>query len=180
MEIRTERLLLREWRDDDAEPLAAMSVDPAVMEHLGGPMSRAASDAALERCRARRAAGLGPWAVEAPRVARFVGFVGLMRPAFEAPCAPCVEVLWRLAREHWGKGYAVEAARASLREGFEVHALDAIVSFTVLANKRSWQVMERIGMKRAPDEDFDHPLVPVGSPLRRHILYRIRRADWLG
>jgi RimJ/RimL family protein N-acetyltransferase len=178
MTIRTERLLLREWRDDDAEALAAMSADTLVMEHLGGVMSREASDAMLQRCRARRASGLGPWAVEVPGVAPFVGFVGLQRPAFEAPCQPCVEVLWRLAREHWGMGYATEAARASLREGFEVHALDAIVAFTVPANARSWRVMERIGMKRFPAEDFEHPLVEVGSPLRKHMLYRIRRSDW--
>ena len=180
MEILTERLVLREWRDEDAEPLWAMSSDAAVMEHLGGPMSREASDAALGRCRVRRASGLGPWALEARGVAPFVGFVGLMRTSFEAPFTPCVEVLWRLAREHWGKGYAVEAAEASLREGFEVHGLDAILSFTVLANTRSQRVMERIGMTRSPSEDFDHPLVPVGSPLRPHILYRIRREQWAG
>ncbi len=177
-EIRTERLLLREWRDEDAEPLAKMSADAAVMEHLGGPMSRAESDAAMMRCRARRAAGMGPWALEAPGVASFVGFVGLMHTSFEAPFTPCVEVLWRLAREHWGKGYASEAARASLREGFEVHELDAIVSFTVLANVRSQRVMERIGMTRSHRDDFDHPMVPVGSPLRPHILYRITRDEW--
>jgi RimJ/RimL family protein N-acetyltransferase len=180
MEIRTERLILRDWRDDDAEPLAAMSADAAVMEHIGGPLSRADSDAMLGRCRARRATGLGPWAVEVPGVAAFIGFVGLARPSFEAPFTPCVEVLWRLARPHWGNGYTTEAARACLREGFEVHELDAILSFTVMANARSWRVMERIGMKRSPTEDFDHPMVPVGSPLKRHILYRMRRADWRG
>jgi RimJ/RimL family protein N-acetyltransferase len=86
--------------------------------------------------------------------------------------------LWRLARQHWGKGYAAEAARAALREGFELHGLDGIVSFTVLANARSWRVMDRIGMTRSPGEDFDHPLIPLGSSLRRHILYRIRREEW--
>lgn len=177
-QIRTERLLLREWRDEDREPLAKMSADPEVMEHLGGPMSRAESDAALVRCRTRRAAGMGPWAIEVPGVAAFVGFVGLMHTSFEAPFTPCVEVLWRLAREHWGKGYATEGARASLREGFEVHELDAIVSFTVLANARSRRVMARIGMTRSPAEDFEHPTVPVGSPLRPHILYRITRDAW--
>jgi RimJ/RimL family protein N-acetyltransferase len=180
MEIRTERLVLREWRDDDAEPHWTMSTDAAVMEHVGGPVSRAESDAMMERCRARRATGIGPFAVEVPGVAPFVGFVGLARTSFEASFTPCVEVLWRLAREHWGRGYAAEAARASLREGFELHGLDAIVSFTVLANARSWRVMERIGMTRSHGEDFDHPLIPVGSPMRRHILYRIRREEWDG
>jgi RimJ/RimL family protein N-acetyltransferase len=178
MEIRTDRLVLREWRNDDAEPHWAMSTDAAVMEHVGGPVSQAESDAMMDRCRARRATGIGPWAVEVPGVAPFVGFVGLARTSFEAPFTPCVEVMWRLAREHWGQGYAAEAARASLREGFELHGLDAIVSFTVPANVRSWQVMERIGMTRSHGEDFDHPLVPIGSPLRRHILYRIRREEW--
>jgi RimJ/RimL family protein N-acetyltransferase len=180
MEIRTDRLILREWRDDDAGPHWAMSTDPVAMEHVGGPVSRAESDAMIARCRARRATGIGPFAVEVPGVAPFVGFVGLARTSFEAPFTPCVEVMWRLARAHWGHGYAAEAARASLREGFELHGLDSIVSFTVLANARSWRVMERIGMTRSHGEDFDHPLIPVASPLRRHILYRIRRDEWAG
>jgi RimJ/RimL family protein N-acetyltransferase len=120
---------------------------------------------------------MGPFAVEVPGVASFIGFVGLARTAFEAPFTPCVEVMWRFAREHWGRGYAAEAARVALRERFETYGLDA-VSFTVLANARSWRVMERIGMTRSPGEDFDHPLIPVGSSRRWHILYRIRREDW--
>jgi RimJ/RimL family protein N-acetyltransferase len=180
MEIHTERLVLREWRDDDAEPHRAMSANAAVMEYLGGPVSWAESDAMMARCRARRATGIGPWAVEVPGVAPFVGFVGLARTSFEAPFTPCVEIMWRIARGHWGQGYATEAARASLRDGFDLHGLDAIVSFTVPANTRSRRVMERIGMMRSHEEDFDHPLVPVGSPLRAHILYRIRREEWDG
>jgi RimJ/RimL family protein N-acetyltransferase len=180
MEIRTQRLVLREWRDDDAEPHWVMSADAAVMEYVGGPVSRAESDAMMRRCRARRAAGVGPWAVEVPGVAPFIGFVGLARTSFEAPFTPCVEVMWRLAREYWGQGYAAEAARATLREGFELHGLDSVVSFTVPANARSWRVMERIGMTRSPAEDFDHPLIPVTSPLRRHLLYRVRLEEWAG
>lgn len=178
MEIRTERLLLREWRDEDLEPHAAMAADEEVMKYVGGVATRADSDAMIGRCRARRAMGLGPWAIEVPGVAPFVGFVGLQRTTFEAPFTPCVEVLWRLARAHWGKGYATEGAGASLRHGFEHHDLDTILSFAVHANERSWRVMERIGMKRSPDDDFDHPLVPEGSPLKRHLLYRIMRSEW--
>jgi RimJ/RimL family protein N-acetyltransferase len=174
--LQTRRLLLRPWRESDLEPFAALNADPAVMEHFAKPLDRSESDAFVARIRAHFAReGFGFWAVEVPGVAPLVGLVGLARPAFEAHFTPCVEVGWRLAREHWGEGYATEAARASIRFGFEQLGLDEIVSFTVPANVRSRAVMERIGMTRSADDDFDHPALPEGHRLRRHVLYRIRR-----
>ncbi len=172
--IATERLTLRQWRDDDLEPFAALNADPAVMEFFPAPLTREQSDSLAQRERtAIEERGWGLWAVEnADR--GFMGFVGLAVPSFEAHFTPAVEIGWRLAREQWGKGYATEAARAALAFGFEELALDEIVSFTVPANRKSWLVMERLGMTRSPEDDFDHPMLGEGHPLRRHVLYRAR------
>ena len=179
--IQTPRLLLRPWRDADLAPFAAMNADPVVMEFFPRPLDRAESDVAVGRVRDHFAArGFGLWAVEVPGVADFIGFVGLAVPRFEAHFTPCVEIGWRLVREHWGRGYATEAARAALGFGFEELALDEIVSFTVPANIRSRAVMERIGMTRSPADDFDHPGLPEGHPLRRHVLYRLSRGAFEG
>jgi len=178
-ELATARLLLRPWRDDDLAPFAALNADPRVMEHFLAPLSRAESDTLAERIRAGfDERGMGLWAVEVPGVAPFIGFTGLCRPGFEAPFGPSVEVGWRLAAAHWGKGYATEAAEAAVGAGFGPFGLGEIVSFTVLANRRSWRVMEKLGMRRDPADDFDHPRVPEGHALRRHVLYRLRRAEW--
>jgi ribosomal-protein-alanine N-acetyltransferase len=178
--LSTPRLILRPWRDDDAELFAAMFVDPKVMQFLGpAPTDRAAIDAGIQRTKAHFAAhGFGWWAVEVPGVAPFIGFIGLAVPRFEAPFMPAVEVGWRLARAHWGKGYATEGARAALEFGFTQLGLEEIVAFTVPANARSLRVMERLGMTHAPAEDFDHPRLAEGHPLRRHVLYRLGRARW--
>lgn len=178
IELGTERLRLRTWRDSDLEPFAALNADPAVMEYLPGPLSRAESDALVARFRDhfdRHAFGL--WAVEIPGVVPFAGFIGLSIPGFEAHFTPCVEVGWRLARQCWGAGYATEGAVAALKVGFEQLGLDEIVSLTVPANRRSRAVMERLGMRRDPAEDFDHPRLPEGHKLRRHVLYRLRKVD---
>jgi RimJ/RimL family protein N-acetyltransferase len=169
----TPRLRLRPWRDEDLPAFAAINADPRVMEFFPRPLDRAASDALAARIRdhfARR--GFGLWAVEVPGAAGFIGFVGLSVPTFEAHFTPCVEIGWRLACPHWGRGYATEAARACLDFGFGPLGLGEIVSFTVPANRRSRGVMERIGMTRSPADDFDHPALPEGHPLRRHVLYR--------
>jgi RimJ/RimL family protein N-acetyltransferase len=156
-----------------------MNADPRVMEHMPALLTREESDAMAARiARSFAEHGLGLWAVEAPGVAPFIGYTGLSVPSFDAPFQPCVEVGWRLARAHWGFGYATEGARAALTDGFERCGLDAIVSFTVQANRRSWSVMERLGMRRSPEEDFDHPRLPVGHRLRRHVLYRVTREEW--
>jgi ribosomal-protein-alanine N-acetyltransferase len=171
--IRTERLLLRRWRPEDRAPFAALNADPVVMEHFPAPLTREESDAFVDRIEAHfDRHGYGLWAVEDGT--GFVGFTGLMWASFEAPFTPALEVGWRLARSAWGKGYATEAAVASLRRGFE--AEDSIVSFTALVNERSWRVMERIGMRR--ELEFEHPRVPEGHPVRPHVLYRADRQTW--
>ncbi len=180
-EIRTQRLLLRRWREADRDPFAAMNADPAVMEHMQGLMTRERSDAFIDRIEARwDTSGWGLWAVEVPRIAPFIGYVGLW-PADYVTGDPMVEVGWRLAHEHWGHGYVTEAAREALRFGFEDAGLDEIVSFTVPQNGRSWRVMERIGLIREPSRDFDHPNVDAAAypQLVRHVFYALRRDDWL-
>jgi RimJ/RimL family protein N-acetyltransferase len=172
--IRTERLLLRQWRDDDLDPFAELNADPEVMRHFPRTLSRAESDTLAARQRTLIAErGWGLWAVEAPE--GFVGFVGLSEPRFEAHFTPAVEVGWRLARRGWRKGYATEAARAVVDFGFGELGLDEIVSFTFVGNERSRGVMERLGMTHDPAEDFEHPLLPAGDPLRHHVLYRLKR-----
>jgi RimJ/RimL family protein N-acetyltransferase len=174
--IESERLLLRRWRDTDVAPFAVLNADQNAMRFMPGTMTADGTRAMVGRiCDHFDAHGFGLWAVEAPGVAPFMGYVGLQRPTFDAHFTPCVEIGWRLAPAYWGKGYAMEAASAALRFGFEDLNLDQIVSFTVIANKPSWSVMERIGMTRDPAEDFDHPRLPQGHPLRRHILYRKTR-----
>jgi RimJ/RimL family protein N-acetyltransferase len=178
-EIETERLRLRGWRDGDRAPFAALNADPAVMEHFPARLSRAESDQLVVRIGEHFATnGFGLWAVEVPGVADFVGFVGLAIPRFEAHFTPCVEIGWRLAREHWGRGYAPEAARAALRFGFESAGLDQIVSFTVPANVKSRRVMEKIGLSHDQADDFDHPSIRAGHRLQRHVLYRMSRQAW--
>lgn len=172
-ELRTERLLLRQWRDDDLDAFAALNADPEVMRHFPRTLSRAESDTLASRQRTLIAErGWGLWAVEAPE--GFVGFVGLSEPRFEAHFTPAVEVGWRLARRGWRKGYATEAARSVIAFGFGELGLEEIVSFTYAGNERSRGVMQRLGMTHDPADDFEHPLLPEGDPLRRHVLYRLR------
>jgi RimJ/RimL family protein N-acetyltransferase len=178
-ELVTPRLVLRNWRDGDLPEFAAMNADPQVMAYFPRTYDRAESDGLVARIRDHMARhGFGLWAVEAPGTAPFIGFTGLWTPDFEAPFTPCVEIGWRLARRFWGRGYASEAAYESLRFGFETLRREEIVSYTVTANARSRRVMERLHMTRDPAGDFDHPKLPEGSPLRRHVLYRLSRADW--
>jgi RimJ/RimL family protein N-acetyltransferase len=179
--LRTERLILRPWRDQDVAPFAALNADPEVMAEMGGPRHRADSEAAARRIREHfDTHGYGLWAAELPDVESFIGFIGLAIPGFEASFTPCVEIGWRLARAYWGQGYASEGARAALDFGFERLGLEEIVSFTTITNLRSRRVMERIGMIRRAEEDFDHPNLPEGHPLRRHVLYRIGHEQWRG
>jgi RimJ/RimL family protein N-acetyltransferase len=176
-ELRTERLLLRRWRAADRGPFAALNADPVVAEHLPGLLTPAESDALLERLEAGFTAnGFGLWAVQAPE--GLVGFTGLEPVPFPAPFAPAVEVGWRLARPAWGRGYATEAATATLDAAFGRLGLAEVVSFTVPANTRSRAVMERLGMVHDRAGDFDHPALPAGSRLRRHVLYRTTAERW--
>jgi RimJ/RimL family protein N-acetyltransferase len=182
-ELRTDRLLLRRWRAEDREPFAALNADPEVMRHFPALLDRAQSDALAARAEAQiTEKGWGLWAVEvaeagdgAPSAlsAPFAGFIGLSVPSFEAHFTPAVEVGWRLARRFWGRGYATEGARAALAFAFDALRLTEVVSFTAVGNERSRRVMERLGMTRDPEEDFEHPRLP-GSPIERHVLYRLR------
>lgn len=157
-----------------------MNADPRVMEHFPAPLSREESDA---RCAAIEAHfeqnGFGLWAVEVIETASFVGFIGLSLPRFEARFTPCVEIAWRLAADHWGRGFATEGARAVINFGFEHLELKEILSSTVPGNTRSRRVMEKLGMTHNAQDDFDHPLLPPGHRLSRHVLYRLSRSTQL-
>lgn len=177
--IETARLILRSWRDADRAPFAALNADPEVMRYFPAPLSREESDALADRVVAAMAArGWGWFAVEVKDGQPFIGFVGLNVPSYQIPCGPCVEVGWRLARSAWGSGCATEAASAAVTFGFERLGLGEIVSFTAVGNGRSQAVMERLGMIRDPADDFDHPLLEEGHPLRRHVLYRLGAERW--
>ncbi|HEY1507617.1 MAG TPA: GNAT family N-acetyltransferase [Solirubrobacteraceae bacterium] len=178
-ELVTERLRLRQWRDADLDPFAALNADAEVMRHFPAPMTRAQSDAFADGVRSKITRdGWGLWAVEVTDGPSFIGFVGLNRPRFEAHFTPAVEVGWRLARQYWGHGYATEAATAALVFGFEQVDLEEIVSFTVPVNERSRRVMRRLGLRHDEADDFDHPNLDEG-PLRHHVLYRISKDEWL-
>jgi RimJ/RimL family protein N-acetyltransferase len=178
-EYRTKRLLLRRWLDSDRAAFARLNADPEVMEFFPGVLDRLASDALVDRIEAHFARhGFGLWAVEVLGGEPFVGFVGLLHVGFEAPFTPAVEIGWRLARSAWGNGYATEAAREACRIAFTELRLPALVSFTVPANVRSRRVMERLGMTHASADDFDHPKLPEGHALRRHVLYRLSAEEW--
>lgn len=178
--LETERLILRGWRESDREPFAALNADPAVCEFFPvESFSRAQSDALIERFEEHfRTHGHGCWAVEIKEGPPLIGFVGLLVPTFEAHFTPCVEIGWRLARSAWGQGYASEAAHEVLRHAFEEAELTALVSLTTVQNRRSRAVMERLGFRRDPAEDFDHPSLDPTSPLLRHVLYRLSRGEW--
>jgi RimJ/RimL family protein N-acetyltransferase len=173
-ELRTDRLYLRRWIGADRAPFAALNADPLVVQQLAGALSRQESDALVARIASHfHQHGYGLWAVEIPDVTPFAGFIGLSVPGFQAHFTPCVEIGWRLAAEYWGHGYATEGARAALEFGFHSLRLAQIVSFTTAGNLRSRRVMERLGMTHDLIDDFDHPALPEGHPLRRHVLYRI-------
>ena len=174
-ELRTARLILRPWRQTDREPFAALNADARVMQYFPAPLSRAESDAGAARIAAHfEANGFGFWAAEVLGGTPFIGFIGLSVPAFAAHFTPCTEIGWRLAHHAWGLGYATEGARAVVRFAFETLGREEIVAMTAPANQRSRRVMEKLGMRRDPADDFDHPRIPEGHPLRRSVLYRLR------
>jgi RimJ/RimL family protein N-acetyltransferase len=173
-ELRTDRLILRRWRDTDLEPWAAMNADPEVREHLGELLTREQSDASVAAFQAEfDERGYGWWAVEVQSTGEFIGFAGLDKVDDDVPFTG-VEIGWRLARKAWGNGYASEAARAVLAYGFETLNLPEILAITTATNVRSQAVMRRIGMTRNPADDFENPEAPEG-PLRPNVVYRITR-----
>lgn len=177
--LATDRLILRRWREADRAPFRAINADPRGMEHFPGVLTASESDASYERIRRhfeRHAFGL--WAAELRESELFLGFVGLSVPPFQAHFMPAVEIGWRLRSDYWNRGLATEGAREAIRYAFEDLDLSALVSFTVPANLGSRRVMEKLGMTHDERDDFDHPLLPAGHRLRRHVLYRLDRATW--
>lgn len=175
----TERLILRRWRLSDRVPFSRLNADPRAMEFMPGVLSRAKSDRLADRIEAHFLEhGFGLCAVELRQSHCFVGFIGLSVPGFQAKFTPCVEIGCRLSPAHWGQGLATEGSREMVGSAFDVVGLEALVSFTAAGNLRSRRVMEKLGMTRDPTEDFDHPLLPEGHPLRRHVLYRLRRSEF--
>jgi RimJ/RimL family protein N-acetyltransferase len=166
-----EAIVLRPWKDSDLEPYTAMNADSEVMRYFPAVLTRAESLASFERLRqAIEERGWGFWAVEVDET--FAGFTGLNVPTFSAPFTPCTEIGWRFRREFWGRGLAARAAREALHFGFETLKLEEIVSFTAVINERSRRLMERLGFERDANGDFDHPAIPEGHVIRRHVLYR--------
>ena len=180
MTISTERLILRPWREEDFEPFAKMNSDPRVMEYFPSILSHHESDDLAKRLSTKlQEQGWGLWAVSVLGISDFIGFIGLSEPSFNAHFTPAVEVGWRLAYDFWGKGYATEGALEALRYGFETLNLNQIVSFTAVQNRRSIEVMKRIGLHHDPVDDFNHPKLAEGHILRRHVLYRLNRDEWM-
>jgi ribosomal-protein-alanine N-acetyltransferase len=174
-ELGTPRLTLRRWREDDRDPFSAINADPRVMEFFLAPLTRDESDELIARIEQEfEERGFGLWALELRETGELIGFTGLSVPGFEAHFTPAVEVGWRLAAAAWGRGYATEAAAAALEFGFGQAGLEEVISLTSAGNRRSRAVMERLGMSRDPRDDFDHPEIRKGHPLRRHVLYRLR------
>ncbi len=164
---------MRRWQESDRAPFAALNADPEVMRHFPATMTREQSDAFVDKIEAGfDERGWGLWALEAGGA--FIGYTGLQPVSFDAHFTPAVEIGWRLARGAWGHGYASEAARAASAFAFADLHLGELVSFTTAANERSRAVMERIGMTRDRDEDFEHPAIPAGHEMRRHVLYRLQ------
>jgi RimJ/RimL family protein N-acetyltransferase len=177
--LTTSRLRLRLWRDEDLEPYAALNADPRVREFFPSVLTRQESADSMAFIREHwQQRGFGLWAVEVIGGSPFIGFIGLSVPSFDAPFMPCVEVGYRLAFDHWGRGYATEGSRASLTFGFETLGFAEIVAITAVRNERSRRVMERLGMRHDPADDFEHPSIDAGHPLRRHVLYRLTRDEW--
>jgi ribosomal-protein-alanine N-acetyltransferase len=173
---KTERLILRRWHESDREPFARLNADPRVMEFFPGVLSVQESDALVDQIEADfEQHGFGLCAAELSHKHSFAGFIGLAVPRFSAHFTPCVEIGWRLSAESWGRGLATEGAREIVRQAFHVHGLEELVSFTVPSNVPSRRVMEKLGMTRSAADDFDHPRIPEGHPLRRHVLYRLQR-----
>jgi RimJ/RimL family protein N-acetyltransferase len=178
MLLETDRLILRRWHSSDIEPFVSLNADPRVMEFFPATLSRLESEAMITKIEKKfEDYGFGIWATELKEPKIFIGFIGLNVPRTPLPFSPCTEIAWRLAFDHWGKGYAQEGARAVLAYGFEELSLEEIVSFTTLGNIRSRHVMERIGMTRDTKGDFDHPEIPTGHPLKKHVLYRKTRSE---
>ena len=178
--LETDRLILRLWQSSDVDGMAAIDQDPKVCQYLPAIGTRATTEAGVQRILNHyQEHGFCLYAVELKENNEFIGFLGLSIPSFESHFTPAVEIGWRLASRHWNKGYATEGAKAVLKYGFLTLNLDEIVSFTVVNNRASRRIMEKIGLHHNPDDDFNHPRLAADSPLRRHVLYRLSKAEYL-
>jgi ribosomal-protein-alanine N-acetyltransferase len=174
----TERLILRPWRDADREPFSRMVSDPRVMEFFPSTLTREESDSLVDRIQAHyEKHGFTFFAAELRESGEFTGFIGVANVPFESHFTPAVEIGWRLSFTHWKRGLATEGARAALRHAFEELRLPEVVALTVPANVRSRRVMEKLGMSYNPVDDFEHPRLPEGHPIRPHVLYRVTPAQ---
>jgi len=174
----TERLVLRQWKDSDYLDFANLNADPSVMEFYPNILSSGESDAMADKLSSLlESNGWGFWAVEERANNHFIGFVGLHQPTYDLPVTPCIEIGWRLAKKYWGFGYATEAAKSALNFAFTALNKQEIYSFTSVENYKSRSVMERIGMQNI-NQNFEHPILPIGHPLRQHVLYKIDSKQW--
>lgn len=173
--LETDRLLLRRWKPSDRAPFAAMNANPRVMEFFAGCLTREESDRFADRIESDfENWGFGLFAVELKETGAFIGFIGLHNATFQAHFTPCVEIGWRIDEPYWNKGLATEGSRAVIDYAFKTLRLDSLVSFTAPSNATSRKLMEKLGMTHDPADDFDHPRLPEGHPLRRHVLYRLK------
>lgn len=178
-QLTTERLVLRQWQDSDNAPFARMNADADVMQWFANPLTPEESAMMVQRLSTMiNHFGWGVWALEVPGVADFIGFVGLALTVMPVPFSPFIEVGWRLDKAHWGNGYAPEGARASLAYAFDTLKQREVVSMTTVGNLKSRRVMDKIGLHRDEADDFDLPRLPIGHPIRPHVLYRITDSEW--
>lgn len=177
--MQTERLLLRSWKESDLKPFANMNADPKVREYFPNLLTPEESNESVTIYQQDiEKNGFGFWAIELLETEEFIGFCGISAVKFESHFTPCIEIGWRLAAAYWGYGYATEAAHEAVRYGFEELLLDEIIAFTAVCNQRSRRVMEKLGMERNEDDDFDHPRIVHECPVRRQVLYRLPYDKW--
>ena len=178
-QIKTNRLMLRQWQKSDRKPFAQLNADPAVMKYYPNTLNREQSDAMFDKLSniiVRQ--GWGFWAVELLDEEQFIGFVGLHKPDYNLPVSPCTEVGWRLAKEYWGNGYATEAANAALNFAFTQLDLSEVYSFTSIINQRSERLMQRLGLINTHN-NFNHPMILNNLRLREHVLYCAYKDQYL-
>lgn len=174
--IETERLILREWKDSDLEGLIALNASSEVCRYFPSTLTSQESTNMFSKIQSRfESNGFCFYAIEQKSTRNFIGFCGLNTPSFKAHFTPCVEIGWRIMPDYWSIGYATESANAALHEGFARFKMNEIVSFTVPQNTASRRVMEKIGMKYSPIDTFEHPNIPEGHPLKKHVLYRMEK-----
>lgn len=177
--LETQRLIMRQWREADRAVFARLNADTHVMAYLPGVLNESESDELVDRIEALIAGrGWGLWALELKQNQKFIGFAGLHEPTYDLPFTPCVEIGWRLAKDHWGKGYATEAAGAALDYAFNVLSLNEVYSFTSVINKKSSAVMQRLNMLDT-GQNFVHPMLSANDKLREHVLFKIDRLSYL-